>query len=367
MKLLIPFALCCALAIGLVVWRVAASGVVTPAPTPTAPTVPHPDLPDLESLAQPPLPAETAPPPALVAEDRPDEPEVTLAEPATELTEPVATLPLAPPNATLPPPPPEPAVRWAGERSAVTALNQLAVAREVLARDPDHPQALRDELTALRTLQRWAEAADTLARLRTLEPNRPDYARQHAEMLLRLGCLSSTVAPLDEYLALKPDDVEAWTWLAGVRQALGHLGEAERCWTRVLTLRPDDAHAATQRGHVRLDRHDWAPAADDFRRASQLDPQSVAPALGRTTALFQLGRPDEAMQCLLEIHKAHPRNVLVMNRLAELNWRIHREHPAGRGTNLAATIAWCRESLKLDPDQPPIQALLDTATQEHPP
>jgi tetratricopeptide (TPR) repeat protein len=367
MKLLIPFALCCALAIGLVVWRVAASGVVTSAPAPTAPTPPPPDLPDVESLAQPPLPTETAAPAPIVAEDLPDEPEGTLAEPATELTEPAAALPLAPPDATLPPPAPEPAVRWAGERSAATALNQLAAAREVLALDPDHPQALRDELTALRTLQRWAEAADTLARLRTLEPNRPDYARQHAEMLLRLGCLSSTVAPLDEYLALKPDDVEAWTWLAGVRQALGHLGEAERCWTRVLTLRPDDAHAATQRGHVRLELHDWAPAADDFRRASQLDPQSVAPALGRATALFQLGRPDEAMQCLLEIHKAHPRNVLVMNRLAELNWRIYREHPAGRRANLAATIAWCRESLKLDPDQPPIQTLLETATQEHAP
>jgi tetratricopeptide (TPR) repeat protein len=367
MKLLIPFALCCALAIGLVVWRVAASGVVTPAPTPTAPTVPPPDLPDLESLAQPPLPAETAAPPALVAEDLPDEPERAPTEPATEFTAPASAPPPAPPDTTSPPPAPEPAVRWAGERSAVTTRNQLAAAREVLARDPDHPQALRDELAALRTLQRWAEATDTLARLRALHPEHADYAREHAEMLLRLGCLSSTVAPLDEYLELKPDDVDVWTWLAGVRQALGHLGDAERCWSRVLTLRPDDAHAATQRGHVRLDLHDWAPAADDFRLAGRLDPQSVAPALGLATALFQLGQPEEAMLRLLEVHEAHPRNVQVINRLAELNWRIYREHPAGRAANLAATITWCRESLTLDPDQPPIQTLLETATQEHAP
>ena len=62
-------------------------------------------------------------------------------------------------------------VHWPEDPQQADVLRRLDAARAALRDDPDHERALHDELAALAELNRWPEAAQTLARLQRLRPD----------------------------------------------------------------------------------------------------------------------------------------------------------------------------------------------------
>jgi len=257
-----------------------------------------------------------------------------------------------------------PAIQWADERRDQAVLRQLAAAREVLAREPSHPRALADEYAALRTLRRWWEAADALARRVALEPENIALRFEYAESLIRLQHWTSAVDVLRNVVSHDPNHAPAWHYLAAAQQALGHLENARQSWTRVIELTPADPTAYVHRGEVLLAQRDGVAAAADFQQALRLDPANAETALSLSLAWSAAGEPAAAERVLLDLVARAPRHVRALNRLAEIAWQIARDDPTRRAARLEVAIAWCRRSLEVDSNQPAVQTLLEKALLE---
>lgn len=254
-------------------------------------------------------------------------------------------------------------VRWAGEPERRRAEERLAVARAVLADDPEHPRALRDACAALATLHRWGEVADVLVRLRRLDPENDALTFEHAVALMRQRRWMESLPLLKRLVERHPDERRAWFNLAVAHQAVGHLADARSAWDRVITLRPDPA-ALARRGEVLLDLREWAMAAADFQSVLAAQPESADAVLNLALAWWRMGRLNEARDCLRSFHERHPRNVSILNRLAELTWAACQTDPARHEPDCREALAWWRESLAIDPDQPAVRTQLETAEQD---
>ncbi len=253
-------------------------------------------------------------------------------------------------------------VRWAGEPERRRAEERLAAARAVLADDPDHPQALRDACAALAALHRWGEVADVLARLRRLDPENDALTFEHAVALMRQRRWMESLPLLKQLVERHPDERRAWFNLAVAHQAVGHLADARNAWDRVITLRSDPA-ALARRGEVLLDLREWTAAAADFQAVVTAQPESADAALNLALAWWRMGRLSEARDFLRSFHERHPRNVSILNRLAEMAWAACQTDPAQHGPDCREAVACWRASLAIDPDQPTVRAQLETAEQ----
>jgi len=251
-------------------------------------------------------------------------------------------------------------VRWAGTQAERDAERRLQLARAALADDPRHPDALRDEAAALIQLQRWGEAAESLARLIEICPENNDLRFELATVLMRARRFSAAVAVLQELVARRPDERRAWFNLAVACQAVGRLSAARSAWDRTIALRPT-AEAYARRGEVLLDLHEWAAAAADFQAVLAEQPDAVDAALNLATALARLERYGEARASLLAVVQKHPRHVPTLNRLAELAWLTGQVTSTTNADHCRETVEWCRRSLEVDPEQPAIRELLRAA------
>jgi len=250
----------------------------------------------------------------------------------------------------------------AADPEIARAERVLASANEALRLDPGSEAALSDAIDALKTLQRWDEAAKRLAERVALHPDDAALLFDQGATLLRAGRWHSATLALQRCLELKPDDERAWYDLAIAYQGLRRLSEAHDAWNRVLALAPDRPDAFAHRAEVLLDLQRWDEAAPDLEAAVQLEPESADLRLNLALAYWKLGREADARRQLHEILAARPRYVPALNRLAEMAWAAYQAAPphAGRA-RLEQTIACCRQSLAIDPDQPDVQELLQQA------
>ncbi len=166
------------------------------------------------------------------------------------------------------------ATEWSYEES-----NRLY--REVLAREPDHRQALVGLAigTAFRGQPDAArEAAEHALRLA------PDASRAH----MALGFARMHVDPLGAVQAFTRSieltgdapDATTFRWRGRILIGLGRLDDARRDMDRSLQLRPDSADALIFRGHVCWLQGAKADAIRDWRRAWELDGKFYRRRLG---------------------------------------------------------------------------------------
>jgi tetratricopeptide (TPR) repeat protein len=178
--------------------------------------------------------------------------------------------------------------------------------RQILAIDPNHPDALhllgvlahqvgRHEVAAeyigraiavkdnaaafhnnvgevYRALHRPAEAVACYRRALKLEPG---YAEAHSNLgnaLWDQGKLDEAVACYRRALKLKPDYAVAHSNLGNVLWDQGKLGEALLCCRRALELKPDYAEAYNNLGNVSKDQGKFSEAVACYRRALELRP-----------------------------------------------------------------------------------------------
>jgi tetratricopeptide (TPR) repeat protein len=253
-------------------------------------------------------------------------------------------------------------IRWAGDPDVRAARRRLERARQTLRAEPYHDAALRDAIDALKTLGRWRDALTLIVRLRELYPDDPDLLPEHAASLLLLGRTVEAIPLLREVARMRPDDAQAWFNLASAHQSAGHLQEARTAWDRAILLDPTpDARA--QRGIVLLDLYAWEAAAADFDAVLEHQPDAADATLNLARALRALGRHADARDRLLSFLERHPRHIPTLNRLAAIAWDSWRTTPAANPALLVDIQVWCRRSLRIDPDQPDVQALLDEVSQ----
>ncbi len=262
--------------------------------------------------------------------------------------------------ATRPSEPPAPGpVRRPEDPDVARAALDLAAARAVLAADPDHEPALRDEIAALTTLRRWNELPDRLGRLARLRPDDADVHFDWAAALLHVRRYVEAVHVLEQLAERRADDPRVWFNLAVAHQALGHLERACRAWDRAVALAPTPA-ARARRAEVLLDLGEWAAALDDLTAALAATPGDPDLAANAALALTQLGRFEAARDVLLEVLTQRPRHVPTLNRLVRL--AADAAAVAADDDTAAAWrqsgCEWAERSLAVDAAQPELREWL---------
>ncbi|MGD0999502.1 MAG: tetratricopeptide repeat protein [Candidatus Brocadiia bacterium] len=101
---------------------------------------------------------------------------------------------------------------------------------------------------------------------------------------------------LDQAIALKPDDAEAWYNRGTACARIGRPEEALRDLDRAIALRPGDADAYYNRGNIHLDAKRYAEALHDYDRAIALEPDYADAWYNRANACAADGRPAEAVR-----------------------------------------------------------------------
>src|SRR3977135_2387968 len=160
--------------------------------------------------------------------------------------------------------------------------------REVLAKAPNHPDALHF-LGVLET-QRGRHEAGVALMDRAIAINPRNAAAQYnrANTLRDMGRSAEAIAAYDAALSINADNIKAWNNRGVVLQTLTRYDEAIASYDRALALKSDHLDAHTNRGNtlMELARHEEALAAYD--RAVALAPNDVAALYGRGNALAKL-------------------------------------------------------------------------------
>ena len=347
MKLLLTFVVACLVMFAVLAWLLFSPGTATappaqpaPVPAPSAVTLPAPQPESIVVSEDSPPPS---PPPAL--EPRP-----------------VARVPQSLPTTAQPDTQPttQPVVHWPADPDTKAAQTRLQLARRALCDDPDSLTARKDELSALAALSRWTEALDSLAHLQEQAPDDVNLQFEQAAILLRLRRTVEALGILNEIVRVQPDHARAWFNLAAAHQTLGHLPDARHAWDQAIALDPT-TEAYAQRGTVLLAMEEWGAAAADWEEVLRAVPDATDATLNLTLAWWRGGRVDAARTELIALLGKHPRHVPALNRLAQMSWQAYLSATTERTELRDETIAWCRQSLEIDPGQDAIQQLLARA------
>ncbi len=133
-----------------------------------------------------------------------------------------------------------------------------------------------------------AFAAATIAL--TLAPQDVELLVDRSVVLASMRRYRESIEDLDSALALEPERAEAWVLRAAALRHLERVDQAFLAVERALVLAPDNAEGLLERGILRQLRGDVAGARNDWLRAIQLAPDSMAADLAaQNIQLNELG------------------------------------------------------------------------------
>ncbi len=200
-------------------------------------------------------------------------------------------------------------------------LGRVDEARELLRTTSvgslrEHVQLTAAEAQVLREAGRDTEALEVLAQALQRHPDNPDLLYDHAMAAERIDRLDTMEASLRKLMTLRPDNAHAYN-------ALGYtfaernirLDEAQALIEKALALAPDDAHIIDSMGWVLFRRGQLAGAIEQLEKAYRLRPEAeIAAHLGE--ALWQSGRAADARRIWREASAREPGNKVLEETLA---------------------------------------------------
>ena len=180
-----------------------------------------------------------------------------------------------------------------------------------------------ERLGASKEAERALTAADVYARLK-------DYT---AAVRLARGAVERF-----------PESAEALFRLASSLERVGSFAEAEKVFSRLLEMRPNDSAAQNYLGYM------WADRGENLQRAHELlekavgrEPRNGAYLDSLGWVYFRLGKLEEAQVNLLEAHRREPDDPTIEEHLGDLSER--------QGNVTRAVTHWER-ALTLKPEEP---------------
>ncbi len=133
-----------------------------------------------------------------------------------------------------------------------------------------------------------AFAAVTIAL--TLAPQDVELLVDRSVVLASMQRYRESIEDLDSALALEPERAEAWVLRAAALRHLERVDQAFVAVERALALSPDNPEALLERGILRQLRGDATGARNDWQRAIQIAPDSMAADLAaQNIQLNELG------------------------------------------------------------------------------
>ena len=110
--------------------------------------------------------------------------------------------------------------------------------RQILAVQPNHPQALHHQALIASQLGRNDVAADLIRRAIATSPANPDYLTNLGVFLANQGQVDEAIACYRRALALNPDQPQAHNNLGNALRSKGELDQAIQCFQRAIRLDP---------------------------------------------------------------------------------------------------------------------------------
>jgi len=167
--------------------------------------------------------------------------------------------------------------------------------RQILARQPDHADALHLLGVLARQAGRIDIAVDSIRRAIAFRPNYPEAHNNLGIALKDTGQFDEAIAAFRRATALRPNYAEAHNNLGGVLMENGQLDEAIAAFRQAIALRPSYAVAHNNLGSVLRDKGQLDEAIAAYRQAIALNPNSPEAHSHLGNALKDKGQLDEAI------------------------------------------------------------------------
>jgi protein O-GlcNAc transferase len=170
-----------------------------------------------------------------------------------------------------------------------------AIYRQVLARQPDHAEALHLLGALARQLNKLDEAQELLGRVIRLKP---DFAEAHNTLGLVLAGMGEFEEAVDSFrraIQINPFYGEAYVNLGYALKNVGQIDEAIASYRRAIGLNPDLADAYNNLGNALRDRGQLDEAIASFRQAIRLKPGYAEAHNNLGNALIDFMQFDEAV------------------------------------------------------------------------
>ncbi len=175
-----------------------------------------------------------------------------------------------------------------------------ALLRDVLAQEPDHPDALHLLGLSLHGAGQHEAALELIERAIAVRPGEAMFHANAGAVALALGAEDRAADHQQRAIAADPGYADAYNNLAVLRERQGRLEEAVMLLEKAVALEPEHARAYGNLGNVlrRLGR--FEDALEAYRRALRIDPTLAEVYTGLGNALRHLERPDDAVAAYRE-------------------------------------------------------------------
>ncbi|HEY2342123.1 MAG TPA: tetratricopeptide repeat protein, partial [Chthoniobacteraceae bacterium] len=182
-----------------------------------------------------------------------------------------------------------------------------AMYRQILAKQPDHPRALR-LLGELARQSGFSEVAlNLISRAVTLDPKCAGPYRSLAAVFVDRGKLDAAIGAYREALRIEPDSAEIRNDLGVALAAAGMLEEAFIEWRAAIRIRPDFAPAHNNLGVNLLQTGRLEEAVEACREAVRLVPGDSVMLYNLGNVLLRTGRLEESVFVYREASRLQPR------------------------------------------------------------
>jgi protein O-GlcNAc transferase len=218
--------------------------------------------------------------------------------------------------------------------------------RQVLAAEPDHPQALH--LLGLLAMQarRFDVAIELIGRAIRGDRRQAVFHANLGEALRHAGRLDEAIAAYRTALATQPGVAQIHVMLADSLLSAGRTAEAVAELREALRLSPDDNAARTRLGHALHEQGQLTEAEASFRGVLRGEPQSADAYFNLAGVLQSQGRHDEAAAAYRTVLELSPDTVEAHNNLGALL--------RSRG-GLAEAASHFEHAIRIKPDYAPAQ------------
>jgi tetratricopeptide (TPR) repeat protein len=188
-----------------------------------------------------------------------------------------------------------------------------------LQREPDNVQALAWRGEVNERLDHRTDAVNDYRRALELDPQRDEVRLHLAEALYLLQQPEEAVAHYEQLSRHQPGNPDALLGLARCRHEQGRTDEARQLLDRVLTARPHDAGALTERGKMALESGQLPDAETWLRQAVEADSSEREVVYSYWQCLEREGKHEEARpwhERLQRVEADAKRMVAVMHALS---------------------------------------------------
>ena len=187
--------------------------------------------------------------------------------------------------------------------------------REVLAREPAHPQANNNLAVLLRRAQRWEEAAVCLRMAVTGWPEDAGVRSNLACTLGDLGRVVEAMAAMRVTLALNPEAPGSWFNAGNLLKSAQNPKGAKIAYGRAIRLDPGMGEALSNLGDCQSEDGALTQAVESYLAAIRARPDLPQPFVNLGEALKEQGRITEAIGILQKGLKHHPDMALMHSNL----------------------------------------------------